>query len=413
MEYGLIGERLGHSFSAEIHPLLHPASYVLREVAKEELDAFLTKRDFQGINVTIPYKQAVLPYLAYTEPQAERIGAVNTVLCREGKLYGYNTDFYGMCRLFSHLGVSPKGKKVAILGTGGTSLTAMEVARELGAGEILRVSRSERADAITYETLIKDHRDTQVIINTTPCGMYPHSEDTPLDLSPFHELACVVDAIYNPLRTRLVLQARERGIPAEGGLFMLVAQAVRASELFHDCTYAEDICERIWRQLERRKENVVLIGMPGSGKTTVGELLSKRLGRPFVDTDRAFTEQIGKTPAEVIEQEGEAVFRDRETQVLRRVLDGLNGAVIATGGGIILREENITLLRQNGRICFLDRPWQSLIPTSDRPLSGTAELLEKRYNERYSRYCRAADLHLSDPASAEDAAQTVAKEFEL
>ncbi len=412
MQYGCIGETLKHSFSAEIHPLLTDDPYVLCEVAKADLDAFMTRHDFLGINVTIPYKQAVIPYLCELDPQAKAIGAVNTVVNRNGRLYGYNTDFYGMCELIRHIGVSFEGKKVAILGTGGTSLTAMQVAKHLGAGAILRVSRSAKDEAITYEELRAKHGDVQVIINTTPCGMYPHANETPVELNCFSELTCVADAVYNPLRTRLVSKARERGIPAEGGLFMLVAQAVRASEIFHDCTYPTGTTERIFRLMECRKENIVLIGMPGSGKTTVGELLAEQLGRTLHDTDRLLTERAGRTPAEIIETDGEADFRDLESCVIKEQAATLTGAVIATGGGAVLREENVQALKQNGRLYWLDRPWQKLVPTSDRPLSSTAELLERRYAERYEIYRHAADVHIEDPDTPNLAAEAVKKEFE-
>ncbi len=411
MQYGCIGEKLGHSYSAEIHAMLSEHRYELREVAKDELDAFMKARDFFGINVTIPYKKDVIPYLHEIDRQAKEIGAVNTVVNRDGLLYGYNTDFYGMSALFSHIGVSLNGKKVAILGTGGTSLTAMAVSRHFGAREILRVSRREREHCITYEELKEYHRDTEVIINTTPCGMYPHAQETPIDLEGFDNLSCVADAIYNPLRTCLVSMAKERGIPSEGGLFMLVAQAVRASEIFLGVTYPENTVERIWKTLERQKENIVLIGMPGSGKTTVGKLLSESVNREVLDMDKLLTKEQGRTPAEIIREDGEPAFRNMETALLRDTLAHVTGKIISTGGGVILREENRRMLRQNGRVYLLDRPWQNLLPTDDRPLSSTVEAIKKRYMERRDAYLRGADVRVEDPASAADAAEMIRKDF--
>ena len=412
MQYGCIGEVLRHSFSAEIHPLLSSAAYELCEVAREDLERFMEQRDFLGINVTIPYKQAVIPFLFSIDEQAKQIGAVNTVVNRDGLLYGYNTDFYGLRALLSHLGADLSGKKTVILGTGGTSLTAMAVAKSLGAGEILRVSRSAKDGCITYELLHEKHTDAQILIDTTPSGMYPHADECMVDLSVFDRLECVADAVYNPLRTELILRARERGIPAEGGLYMLVAQAVRASEIFHDCTYPEGTVDRIWKQLMRKKENIVLIGMPGSGKTTVGRILSQKLNREFCDTDEEITQKYGQTPSEIISKNGEAAFRQMESDVIRDLVSGKWGAVIATGGGAILKQENERMLRRNGRIYLLDRPLEKLIPTGDRPLSCDRETLKRRYEERYARYHEAADVVIADPASATLAAKCIREEFE-
>jgi shikimate dehydrogenase len=287
----------------------------------------------------------------------------------------------------------------------------MAVSKHLGAREILWVSRGERESCITYDELKEHHRDTEVIINTTPCGMYPHAQETPIDLEGFDNLSCVADAIYNPLRTCLVSTAKEKGIPAEGGLFMLVAQAVRASEIFLGVTYPVGTVERIWKTLERQKENIVLVGMPGSGKTTVGNLLAKRMDRELLDMDVLLTEKQGRTPSEIIREDGESAFRNMETALLRDTLAHVTGKIISTGGGAILREENRRMLRQNGRVYLLDRPWQKLLPTDDRPLSSTVEAMKARYLERREAYLSAADIRVEDPASAADAAETIGKDF--
>lgn len=410
MQYGCIGEVLKHSFSAEIHAMLNSRPYELCEVAREDLDAFLRDRNFLGINVTIPYKQAVLPYLAVTDPAAEQIGAVNTVVNREGRLFGYNTDFYGLQTLLGSLGADLTGKKVAILGTGGTSLTALAVAATMGAGEILRVSRREGAGTVTYEELYRQHTDVGILINTTPVGMYPHPEEMPVDLSRFPALEAVADVVYNPLRTELVLDAQKRRIPAAGGLLMLTAQAVRASEIFTGTLYPEGTAERICRILTERKETIVLEGMPGSGKTTVGRLLATVTGRTFVDLDEEIAKAVSASPAQIIREQGEPAFRDIETEVLRETLADLSGAVLALGGGTVLRPENVNMLRRNGRIYFLDRPVEKLLPTADRPLSATREGLERRYQERRDIYLAAADLRIPDPETPEAAVEIIRKD---
>ncbi|MBR2721621.1 MAG: shikimate dehydrogenase [Clostridia bacterium] len=411
MQYGCIAEHLGHSFSKKIHALLGDCSYELLELTPEELDGFLRKRDFRGINVTIPYKKSVLPYLDEADESVRRIGAANTLVNRDGKLYGYNTDFYGMCALLSHLGLDLKGKKVAILGTGGTSRTAFAVAEHLQAGRILLVSRTQKEDACSYETLVHEHADVQILINTTPVGMYPHLEGIPVDPDCFPRLEGVVDAVYNPLRSRLVLQAKKRGIPAEGGLWMLVAQGVRASEHFLNTTYPQDTVGRVYSEVLRQTQNIVLIGMPGSGKSTVGACLAGTLGREFFDSDELIVARAGKSIPQIFAEDGEAAFRDLESKVIRELLAAKSGAVIATGGGAVLREENVDALRQNGRIYFLDRPLKDLTATSDRPLASDRAAIEARYAERYARYCQCADVRVDGSGSIEAVADRIEKEF--
>ena len=390
MQFGCIGEHLTHSFSKEIHALLQDYPYELLEIPMGELDAFMTRRDFQAINVTIPYKQAVIPYLDRIDDTAAAIGAVNTIVNRNGRLYGYNTDFGGMADLIRRTGIDLSGKKVLILGTGGTSNTALAVARHLGAACVHKVSRSAKPQTLTYEEALQAHTDAQVLINTTPRGMFSRESGMPIDPAQFPRLCGVIDAVYNPLRTEFVQKARSLGIPAAGGLYMLVRQAVLASEIFLDTSYPAGLTEEVYRAVKAAKENLVLIGMPGSGKTTVGTQLAEAMGRPFLDTDALIGETYGKAPAQIITEQGEQAFRDMESQIIRDV-SAHTGCVIATGGGAVLRRENIELLRRNGRIIFLDRPVSQLLPTEDRPLSSSKEAILQRYNERYPLYCAAAD----------------------
>ena len=403
MNYGCIGERLGHSFSKEIHNLIYGYEYELCEVRREELDTFMTKPNFCAINVTIPYKEAVIPYMHCIDESASSIGAINTVVNRDGRLYGYNTDFYGMQMLIERVGVDLLDKKVVILGTGGTSRTAMAVARGAGAREILRVSRAERADAISYSELYASHTDADVIINTTPVGTFPNISHTPIRLDGFGKLKGVIDVVYNPLRTELISRARELNVPAESGLYMLVAQAVRASEIFLDKKYPDAKVDEVYEKVFKSKENIVLIGMPSSGKSTVGALLAERLGRRFVDTDILVRERAGMEIPEIFERYGEAHFRELEAEAVKEA-SLHTSLVVATGGGVPMRPENVRALKQNGRIFFLDRPLENLLPTSDRPLTSTKDSLVKIYNQRYGIYQSAADTVIDASGDAESVA---------
>lgn len=385
MKYGLIGEKLSHSFSKIIHNELADYEYELKEIAKEDLDAFLKKADFKAINVTIPYKQAVIPYLDFISEKAQKIGAVNTVVNKNGKLYGYNTDFSGLAALINKQSISIKNKKVLILGSGGTSKTAYAVAEDLGAKEILRVSRTGTDGAITYEEAYQSHNDAEVIINTTPVGMYPNIGESAIDLTHFKELSGVVDAVYNPLNSALVVKAHEMGVKASGGLYMLVAQAVAAAERFTDKQIPEAWTERVYKKLLREKRNIVLIGMPGCGKSTIGRQVAKELNKHFIDTDNEIVKTAGMPIPEIFEKFGEPYFRKIESEVIKNV-SAMQNAVIATGGGAVLNPNNILLLKENGITVFVNRPIEYLVTTADRPLSSDRELLEKRYNERYHIY---------------------------
>ena len=410
-KYGCIGEHLKHSFSKEIHNALADYDYKIIEIPKDELDFFMEKKDFKAINVTIPYKERVIPHLDEIDQHAKLIGAVNTIVNRDGALFGYNTDFYGMTSLLSHAKIDPKNKKVAILGSGGTAKTAYAVLKALCAKEILTVSRTKKErQNITYDELYKEHTDVEIIINTTPVGMYPNIFDSPVDIDRFPKLSGVIDAIYNPNSTPLILAAKAKNIPAEGGLFMLVAQAVRASEIFIDTKYAPDVLESVFNEILSQKKNIVLTGMPGAGKSTVGNILAKKLGRTFFDTDTLIEARAGKPILKIFAEDGEDAFRDIETAVIKDVSDKC-GCIIATGGGAILREKNVNALSENGKIYFIDRPLESLIPTNDRPLSNDRESITKRYNERYSIYCKTADVKISAPNNAEEVANLILGDF--
>lgn len=410
MEYGLIGEHLPHSFSKEIHEQLAPYTYDLHELRPDELDGFMKARDFRAINVTIPYKRDVIPYLDEISPSAAEIGAVNTIVNRGGRLSGHNTDMLGMEALLRRIGLDLTGKTVLILGTGGTSHTAQYVAKTMGAGRVVTVSRSGRDGSVTYENAPRLYPDAAVILNTTPAGMFPNVDAQAIDLSLFPALQGVADVVYNPLRTQLVQQAHALGLPAEGGLYMLVGQAVAAVEIFLDRKL--DVCalDKVFGAVYADKESIILTGMPGSGKTTVGRLLAEQLGRSFYDSDDEITSRTGRTPNEIIRADGEAAFRDIERDVIA-ALSLQPGCVIATGGGAILREENIRHLRANGRIFFLDRKPDDIMPTDDRPLSSDRAALKQRYEERYPIYIATADAVIPVTGTPEAVAGAIRKEL--
>ena len=390
MEYGLIGEKLSHSFSKEIHAKLFDYEYELCEIAAQNLADFLKSRNFKAINVTIPYKQSVMEHLDFISDAAQQIGAVNTIVNRDGKLYGYNTDFIGMRGLILKNGIEIAGKKVLILGTGGTSKTAAAVCKNLGAKSIFRVSRKAEGECISYDVAYSRHSDCDVLINTTPCGMYPNIDSAAVDIERFNNLSGVVDAVYNPICSLLVTNAKRIGIRAVGGLYMLVLQAAAAAEFFIGQKVSEEKVDIVYSQIENSKKNIVLIGMPSSGKTSIGTVLSKALGMPFIDTDRLVEQKAGMAISEIFRTQGEKAFRDMESQVIKEV-SATQHAVISTGGGAVLRQENVTCLKLNGTVYFIDRDLSLLSATSDRPLSSNLEDLEKRYRERYPIYCAAAD----------------------
>lgn len=410
MKYGLIADRIGHSFSADIHKKLFGYEYELKAVAENELDSFMRSKDFLAINVTIPYKERVIPFLDYIDPVAESIGAVNTVVNREGKLYGYNTDADGLASLLTVNQIKVKDKKVLVLGSGGTSKTAAYVANSLGASEVYRISRGGKDDCITYEAALKVHSDADVIINTTPCGMYPNVNESPIDISAFSRLSAVVDVVYNPLKTKLVCDARQRNIKAVGGLYMLVAQAAKAAEHFLGRSVEPKRIDEIYKNLYKSKENIVLVGMPGCGKTAAARFIAQRLGSELIDTDEMIKDKIGKAPCHIIKDQGETAFRDIETNVIKEI-SPLQGRVISTGGGAVLRKENVEVLRRNGRIYFIDRPLDDIRVSDDRPLSSNRDDLKKRFEERYNIYLNCADVRIVPVDGAELNADMILEDF--
>lgn len=386
--YGLLGEKLGHSFSPAIHKALGGYDYELVELPREELGDWLRKTDFRGVNVTIPYKQDVIPFLDSLSERAAKIGAVNTIVRgADGRLRGYNTDWGGFDALARRTGIDPRGMKCLVLGSGGASKTAVCCLRDRGAAEVRVVSRKGEDN---YENLSR-HADADLLVNATPVGMYPKNGASPVSLSAFPKLKGVLDLIYNPARTALLLQAEERGIPCANGLFMLVEQARIACGLFLGKEIPESRTAEVTRELARETANIVLIGMPGCGKSTVGRLLAEKTGKRFVDTDAEIERIAGMKCGDLIRRQGEEAFRALESRVIREA-GAATGCVVATGGGAVTRPENRDPLRQNGKIAWLDRPLDALPTDPSRPLSEDRALLEKRWKERKPLYEAWADV---------------------
>ena len=399
MNCGLLGRKLSHSYSPAIHALLADYSYALFEKEPEELETFLRTGDFQGLNVTIPYKKAVIPHCAALSPLAEELGSVNTLVRRpDGTLYGDNTDAWGFEAMLHRILPDCRGKKALVLGSGGASATAQAILRREGARPVV-ISRS---GPVTYADLIH-HGDAQILVNATPVGMYPENGTCLVDLDLLPRLEAVLDLVYNPVRTRLILEAQARNIPCDSGLYMLVGQAVRACELWTGREIPAETLETVWKTVGSSMENLILIGMPGSGKSTVGRLLAQALGRPFVDADAELVKRIGDIPA-FFAAHGEDAFRRAETAVLAE-LGKLSGHVIATGGGCVTRPENYDLLHQNGRLIRLQRDPEQL-PAEGRPVTqrdGIAAL----YAQRKPLYAQFTDLAADNNGSLNETVENL------
>ena len=400
MKCGLLGRKLSHSYSPQIHAHLGDYPYELFEKEPEEVGTFLQNGDFTAINVTIPYKKDVMPYCAELTPRAVAMGAVNTIVRRaDGSLLGHNTDYFGFSSMVRRSGLDPKGKKVLVLGSGGASVTAVAVLREMGA-KVVVISRTGEDN---YENLHR-HADAAILCNCTPVGMYPNNGLSPVDLSLFPRLEGVLDMIYNPARTKLLQDAEKRGIVAENGLWMLVAQAKEAAEWFTGNPVDDGKISKIHAILRCQMENIVLIGMPGSGKSTIGKLVAEKTGKTFVDADAQIVKAAGKPIPQIFAEEGEAGFRAWETKVLEG-LGKRSGMVLATGGGCVTREGNYEILHQNGTIFCLNRSLERL-PTEGRPLSQ-ASRLEEMYRIRKPLYDRFADHEIDNNGAPEDTVRAI------
>ena len=386
LKCGLIGEKLGHSFSPLIHSYLSDYSYELCELERSELDAFMRAPSFDAFNVTIPYKQDVIPYLDYISPEAKAIGAVNTVVNKNGRLCGYNTDYFGFGYMLDTASIDVRGKKALVFGAGGTSLTACAVLRDRGAKSVTVVGRADN-----NKDFLAAHFDAQIIVNTTPVGMYPNNLRSAIDLSMFPYCEGVADVIFNPARTALIIDAESRGIPAVNGLPMLVAQAAKAFEFFTGDSYIEGCIDTITADISRKTRNIVLIGMPSCGKSRVGKILADKLSRTFVDADVEFKKMHKITPAEAITTLGEDKFRDMEHLVICE-LGKQSGQVIACGGGVVTREYNYAPLHQNGMIIFLERDLDKL-SSKGRPISKATTPAEL-YAKRIDAYHRFSDIEI-------------------
>ena len=400
---GLLGEKLGHSYSPAIHAAFGDYSYPLFEKTAEELPRFFAEAPFDGINVTIPYKKAVVPFMDELSETAAALGSVNTVIKRpDGTLYGDNTDVYGFTETVCVSGLSVSGKKTLVLGSGGASAAVQYALKNLGA-QVVVISRTGENN---YENLFL-HADARFIVNATPVGMFPRNDETPLSLSGFPELEGVFDLVYNPARTMLLQEAASLGIPAFNGLRMLVSQAAKSSESFTGVPVPQDLVETVIRQLSKQMENVVLIGMPGAGKTVIARALAGLTGRPVFDSDEEVTKKTGKTPAMLIEQEGEAAFRTIETEVLQE-LAKKSGAILSTGGGVVTRPENEAILKRNGKVVWIRRALSEL-PREGRPLSQGD--LKALYAVREPMYRKFADFTVENDGRPEDTAKRIEEQL--
>lgn len=404
MNIYLIAKKLSHSFSKPIHNELADYSYEYKELTENEVGEFLRKKEFAGLNVTIPYKQTVMEYMDEISPEAQRIGAVNTVLNKNGKLIGYNTDYYGFLHQIKDSGADIIGKDAVILGTGGAAKTVVCVLNDMCAKSVRTVTSAE-----IKAGNMENYYNAQIIVNATPVGMYPETGNSPIDINDFEKCEAVLDLIYNPSKTKLILDAEKKGLKMANGLGMLVAQAKKASEIFTGREIPNSEIVRIKNIIEKNTKNIVLVGMPGSGKSTVGQYLAERIGREFYDSDEEISKK-GETPAEIIEKYGEERFRSIETETLSELCKK-SGCVIATGGGAVTREENYDIIHQNGTVVFIDRDIERL-STKGRPLSqGGIEKLQQMYEVRYPLYKRFSHFSVKSQKTWQETTAIIIKEL--
>lgn len=417
MKYGLIGEHLGHSFSKQIQTRIAEIEnvkdydYQLVELDKEEFKEFMEKKDFKGINVTIPYKKDVIPYLDEMDESAKAIGAVNTIINVDGKLKGYNTDFGGFLYMVKAHNVHMEGKKVLIIGNGGACAAVKAVCKHENAKDIVIVSRSANRGAISYDEMYTSHLDADIVVNTSPVGMFPNIVNAPIDVSWFHKLECVLDVVYNPILTRLCFEAQEADIKRVIGLEMLIAQAKYTFEIFENMSFDDSIIDEIKKEMLKDRCNIVLIGMPSAGKTTIGKMLEEKLGKEFFDLDDMIIAKAGKSIPEIFQESGEAGFRAIETEVAIEA-GKMNNKIIATGGGVVKHKVNMDFLRLNGITIFIDRDIDKLISSDpNRPLSSSKQALQQMYKERYPLYQKYAAYIAVNNANIEETVDDIVNTY--
>ena len=417
MKYGLIGEHLGHSFSKQIQTRIAEIEnvkdydYQLVELDKEEFKEFMEKKDFKGINVTIPYKKDVIPYLDEMDESAKAIGAVNTIINVDGKLKGYNTDFGGFLYMVKAHNVHMEGKKVLIIGNGGACAAVKAVCKHENAKDIVIVSRSANRGAIGYDEMYISHLDADIVVNTSPVGMFPNIVNAPIDVSWFHKLECVLDVVYNPILTRLCFEAQEADIKRVIGLEMLIAQAKYTFEIFENMSFDDSIIDEIKKEMLKDRCNIVLIGMPSAGKTTIGKMLEEKLGKEFFDLDDMIIAKAGKSIPEIFQESGEARFRAIETEVAIEA-SKMNNKIIATGGGVVKHKVNMDFLRLNGITIFIDRDIDKLISSDpNRPLSSSKQALQQMYKERYPLYQKYAAYIAVNNANIEETVDDIVNTY--
>lgn len=417
MKYGLIGEHLGHSFSKQIQTRIAEIEnvkdydYQLVELDKEEFKEFMEKKDFKGINVTIPYKKDVIPYLDEMDESAKAIGAVNTIINVDGKLKGYNTDFGGFLYMVKAHNVHMEGKKVLIIGNGGACAAVKAVCKHENAKDIVIVSRSANRGAIGYDEMYTSHLDADIVVNTSPVGMFPNIANAPIDVSWFHKLECVLDVVYNPILTRLCFEAQEVDIKRVIGLEMLIAQAKYTFEIFENMSFDDSIIDEIKKEMLKDRCNIVLIGMPSAGKTIIGKMLEEKLGKEFFDLDDMIIAKAGKSIPEIFQESGEAGFRAIETEVAIEA-SKMNNKIIATGGGVVKHKVNMDFLRLNGITIFIDRDIDKLISSDpNRPLSSSKQALQQMYKERYPLYQKYAAYIAVNNANIEETVDDIVNAY--